>query len=152
MQLTLFTDYALRSLMYLSWHPERLCTAEEIATFFGISQDHINKVLQNLARKGYVRSRRGRHGGVILARSADAIRLGEVLRDFEHIALLDCLHMTDVCIIEATCRLRHVLGEGQRLMMEYFDQFTLAQVAGPADQGRAGEQALVPVRVRERKT
>ena len=53
MHLTLFTDYALRSLLYLTWHSGRTCTVEEVATFFHISADHVTKVMQHLARQGY---------------------------------------------------------------------------------------------------
>jgi Rrf2 family nitric oxide-sensitive transcriptional repressor len=129
--LTLFTDYALRSLLYLAWHPGRTCTVEEIAGYFRISADHVTKVMQQLARQGYIRSRRGRRGGAVLARTPEEIRLGDILRDFESIALLDCLRVENVCVIEAACRLKRVLAEGQRRMMEYFDQHTLRDLAGP---------------------
>jgi Rrf2 family nitric oxide-sensitive transcriptional repressor len=130
--LTLFTDYALRSLLYLTWHSDRTCTVDEIAGYFRISADHVTKVMQHLARQGYVFSRRGRHGGAVLARPPEEIRLGDLLRDFESIALLDCLKAENVCVIEATCRLKRVLAEGQQRMMDYFDEHTLRQLAGPA--------------------
>ncbi len=132
MHLTLFTDYALRSLLYLSWHADRPCTVDEVARYFRISADHVTKVMQHLARQGYVRSRRGRHGGAVLARPPEEIRLGDILRDFESIALLDCLKAEGVCVIEVSCRLKRVLAEGQRRMMAYFDEHTLRDLAGPA--------------------
>lgn len=131
MHLTLFTDYALRSLLYLSWHADRPCTVEEIARYFRISADHVTKVMQHLSRQGYIRSRRGRKGGAVLARAPEEIRLGEILRDFEQINLLDCLEVEGVCVIERSCRLKRVLAEGQRRMMEFFDQHTLHDLAGP---------------------
>jgi len=130
--LTLFTDYALRSLLYLTWHSGRTCTVEEVATFFHISADHVTKVMQHLARQGYVRSRRGRRGGAVLARPPEEIRLGDILRDFESVALLDCLKVENVCVIERACRLKRVLAEGQRRLLEYFDEHTLRDLAGPA--------------------
>jgi len=94
--LTLFTDYALRSLLYLTWHAGRPCTVDEVAGYFRISADHVTKVMQHLARQGYVRSRRGRRGGAVLARAAEEIRLGD-------------------WIVERTCPHRHadlaVFGE-----------------------------------------
>ena len=132
MHLTLFTDYALRSLLYLTWHADRPCTVDQIASYFHISADHVTKVMQHLARQGYIRSRRGRHGGAVLAQPPEAIRLGDILRDFESIALLDCLKVENVCVIEVGCRLKRVLAEGQRRMMEYFDEHTLRDLAGPA--------------------
>ena len=131
MHLTLFTDYALRSLLYLTWHSGRTCTVEEVATFFHISADHVTKVMQHLARQGYVRSRRGRRGGAVLARPPEEIRLGDILRDFESMALLDCLKAENVCVIERACRLKRVLAEGQRRLLEYFDEHTLRDLAGP---------------------
>jgi Rrf2 family nitric oxide-sensitive transcriptional repressor len=130
--LTLFTDYALRSLLYLSWHDDHPCTVEEVARYFRISADHVTKVMQHLARKGYIRSRRGRRGGAVLARAPEEIRLGDILRDFEQIALLECLQAEGVCVIERVCRLKRVLAEGQRRMMAYFDEHTLRDLAGPA--------------------
>ncbi|MFN4258588.1 MAG: RrF2 family transcriptional regulator [Gemmataceae bacterium] len=141
MHLTLFTDYALRSLMYLTWHQGRLSTSEEIARFFEISQDHVVKVIQQLARKGYVRSRRGRHGGVRLAKSPETIRLGDIIRDLEQISLLECLNSRGVCVIEGNCKLQGILREGQRRMMNYLDEFTLADFAG--SQPEAAD--LVPI-------
>jgi Rrf2 family nitric oxide-sensitive transcriptional repressor len=129
--LTLFTDYALRSLLYLTWHAGRNCTVEEIARYFRISADHVTKVMQHLARQGYVRSTRGRHGGAVLARPPEEVRLGAILRDFESVALLDCLRAENVCVIEVSCRLKRVLAEGQRRMMAYFDEQTLRDLAGP---------------------
>ena len=132
MHLTLFTDFALRSLLYLTWRADRTCTVEEIAGYFRISADHVTKVMQHLARQGYVRSRRGRRGGAVLARPAEQIRLGDIVRDFESVALLDCLKAENVCVIERVCRLKRVLAEGQRRMLEYFDEHTLRDLAGPA--------------------
>ncbi len=137
MHLTLFTDYALRSLLYLTWNSGRQCTVEEIARYFAISADHVTKVMQHLARQGYVRSRRGRNGGAMLARLPEDIRLGEVLCDFEQIALLDCLRVTNVCVIEETCRLKGILAEGQRRMMDYFNEHTLRDLAGRETKSRA---------------
>lgn len=131
MHLTLFTDYALRSLMYLSAHGDGPCTVEEIAGYFKISADHVTKVMQHLARRGYVRSRRGRNGGAMLARSPDEIRLGDVLRDFEEISLLNCMHTDKVCTIGRDCLVKQVLAEGQRRMMAFYDEHSLQDLASP---------------------
>ncbi|HZT80630.1 MAG TPA: Rrf2 family transcriptional regulator [Gemmataceae bacterium] len=149
MHLTLFTDYALRSLLYLAWHPDRTCTVDDIAGYFGISADHVTKVMQHLSRKGYVRSKRGRHGGAVLARPPEDIRLGDVIRDFEHVALLDCLVAEGVCVIEATCRLKEVLAEGQRRMMAYFDEHTLRDLLVPVSRRKEadGRRTALPLDV-----
>ncbi|MEQ9208527.1 MAG: Rrf2 family transcriptional regulator, partial [Pseudomonadales bacterium] len=63
MKLTAFTDYSLRALMYLAVHPERLCTAKEIAETFQISQNHMVKVAYQLSKLGYVETQKGKNGG-----------------------------------------------------------------------------------------
>jgi Rrf2 family nitric oxide-sensitive transcriptional repressor len=131
LKLNLFTDYAIRSLMYLTWHRHRTVTAEEIARYYGISRDHIVKVIQELSRRGYVQARRGRGGGSVLAREPGDITVSEVITTFEGApALLDCLRTTNVCAIENDCRLKVVLAEGQRRMFEYLETVTLGDIAG----------------------
>lgn len=131
MKFNLFTDYALRSLMYLCWHPGRTVTAEEISKFFGISHDHIVKVIQELSRQGFVQARRGRGGGSILARDPKSISVSEVINTFEGPpALLECIRSSNVCAIENGCRLKGVLAEAQRRMMEYLETVTVDQIAG----------------------
>lgn len=131
MKFNLFTDYALRSLMYLCWNRGRTVTAEEISDFYGISRDHVVKVIQELSRQGYVQARRGRGGGSILARDPKSVAVGEVISTFEGPpALLECLRSTEVCVIERGCRLRSTLAEAQRRMMNYLDGVTLEDIAG----------------------
>lgn len=83
MKLKLFTDYALHALIYLAEHPDRTVTALEIAQHYGLSRDHVVKVVQELQRHGFVTARRGRGGGSVLARSAAEISLLEVINTFE---------------------------------------------------------------------
>ena len=131
MKLNLFTDYALRSLMYLSWHRNRTVTAEEIARFYGISRDHIVKVIQELSRHGYVQARRGRGGGSVLARDPRSITVCDVITTFEGApALLDCLRNSNVCAIERTCRLKQTLSEAQSRMFDYLDTVSVEDIAG----------------------
>lgn len=132
MKFNLFTDYALRSLMYLCWNRGRPVTAEEISTYYSISRDHIVKVIQELSRQGYVQARRGRGGGSVLARDPRMITIYEVVSTFEGPpALLDCLRAENVCAIENHCGLKRALSEAQRRMMDYLATVTIEQVAGP---------------------
>ena len=70
MRLTRYTDYAVRVLMYLAVHPDRLCSIGEIAGAYAISRNHLMKIVNVLANAGYVASERGRSGGIRLARPA----------------------------------------------------------------------------------
>ncbi len=128
MRLSLQTDYALRTLMYLATVPDR-ATAADVATLFGISGHHVAKVVQQLARLGFVRSQRGRGGGISLARPAGDIRVGEVIAAFEgNMHLLECVGTDGVCVIESFCKLKRVLADAEDLQMNYLDGITLADV------------------------
>lgn len=128
MRLALQTDYALRTLMFLAWRGER-ATIVQVAEFYGISQTHVAKIVNQLARQRYVRSIRGLGGGLELARKPEEIRIGEVIRSFEGaMHLLECVGTLDVCAIQNFCKLRGVLAEAERLQMEYLDSVTLADV------------------------
>jgi Rrf2 family nitric oxide-sensitive transcriptional repressor len=128
MTLALQTDYALRTLMYLAASRGRV-TVGEVAAFFGISRPHVAKVVNQLARLGFVRSIRGAGGGIELTRSPDEIRVGQVVAAFEgNLHLLDCVAITGVCAIESFCKLKKVLSEAERIQREYLDSITLADV------------------------
>ncbi|MCG6154597.1 RrF2 family transcriptional regulator [Rubinisphaera margarita] len=129
MQFTMQTDFALRTLMYLATRTERAKVAD-VAELFGISVHHVAKVVNLLARYGYVRSIRGIGGGIELASLPEEIRLGEVVERFEgDLHLLDCISRDEVCIIQSFCRLKGILAEAERIQLEYLNSVTLADVA-----------------------
>src|SRR5262245_12639301 len=131
MRLGLHTDYALRTLIYLAGRPGRASVAE-VATFYVISKDHVAKVVQSLARHGYVRSIRGAGGGIELARQPEQIRIGEVIREFEgNLHLLECVGVENVCVIQPGCKLRRVLAEAERLQSEYLNGVRLSDIVRP---------------------
>ena len=128
MQLTLQTDYALRTLMYLAVRGERVKIAE-VADFYGISAAHVARVVNQLSRLGFVRSTRGTGGGIELGRRPEQIRIGEVVIAFEgNLHLLDCVGTENVCAIQHFCKLLGVLAEAERIQIEYLNSVTLADV------------------------
>ena len=128
MRLSLQTDYALRTLMYLAATPER-ATVKDIAEYFRISADHLAKVAGQLNRLGYIRAVRGLGGGLELARAPAVITVGEVVAAFEgNVHLLECVGQQGVCVIESFCKLRGVLAEAERVQAEYLQSVTLADV------------------------
>jgi Rrf2 family transcriptional regulator, nitric oxide-sensitive transcriptional repressor len=135
MRMALHTDFALRTLLYLGAKSGR-STAGEIATFYGISANHLAKVVHQLGRLGYVRNLRGPGGGIELARDAGEITVGGVLRAFEgrDVHLLECLDTPGVCVIQPGCNLRRALAEAERRQLEYLDGVTLAALL-PAERG-----------------
>jgi Rrf2 family nitric oxide-sensitive transcriptional repressor len=128
MRLSLSTDYALRTLMYLASAAER-ATVEQVADFYRISYDHVAKAVSQLVRLGYVRSIRGIGGGIELGRRPEDISVGEVVAAFEgNLNLLECVGREGVCIIESFCKLKRVLAEAERVQVEYLNGITLQDV------------------------
>lgn len=129
MQLTQYTDYSLRVLIYLSLiAPEELGTISDIAGFYGISRNHLVKVVHNLANKGFIHTIRGKHGGMRLARPASKIAIGEVVRLTEsNFDIAECFNKTtNNCVITPVCALKSILGEARSLFLQELDRHTIA--------------------------
>jgi len=128
MQLTLFSDYSLRILLYLTAHRGRRVTLPEISTAYGISQNHLVKVVQRLIEEGWVESVRGRGGGLSLAREPSEINIATVVRVTEpHMNLVECFDArTNTCPIDPACGLKKVLQRAQQAFMAELEQHTLA--------------------------
>jgi Rrf2 family nitric oxide-sensitive transcriptional repressor len=131
MQLTLFSDYALRIALYLGAHPERRCSVEEISRAYGISRAHLVKVVQRLTELGLVGSTRGRGGGLHLARAPEDINLGALVRATEpHFDLVECFDgETNTCPIAPACGLKGTLLRAQRAFLAVLDAQTLADIS-----------------------
>ena len=142
MRLTTHTDYALRTLMYLGATGDR-ATIADIARLYGVSANHIAKVVNQLARLGYVRSVRGIGGGVELACNPSSVTVGEIVEALEgNMHLLDCVATEDVCSIQSFCSLKGVLAEAERVQLDYLNTVALADVIpGRRQLSRVGLQA-----------
>lgn len=107
MQITRYTDYSLRVLIYLAIHPDQLCTIQNIADSYGISKNHLMKIVQELNLKGYVTAVRGKNGGVTLNKMPNEINVGTLVRIMEHDSkLLECFSENNHCVISPSCRLK----------------------------------------------
>ncbi len=128
MRLTSFTDYGLRALMRLAGEPGRLFTTEEIAREFGISRNHLTKIVRELAAAGVVATQKGARGGFRLARQADEISLGEVVRRLESDqALVECFRADGgACVLTPGCRFRVRLSAAREAFLRELDRSTLA--------------------------
>ncbi len=136
MRLTLHTDYAFRILVYLcvtedAGGPQGLPTASEIASGYGISKNHLQKVIQKLAKAGILKATRGRGGGLALARKRADIGLGEVVRLTEpDLFLVECLDPpTNTCPILGPCTLTGILRNAADVFLQHLDLYTLADLA-----------------------
>ncbi len=130
MRLTTFSDYTLRVLMYLALNDTRLATIPEIAAAYDISQNHLMKVVHQLALAGVIESVRGKGGGIRLARAPEAIRIGEIVRSTEGEApIVECLSDDPhACRITGACKLTRVLVDAFDALYESLDRYTLADL------------------------
>ncbi len=128
--------------MYLATVAQR-STVKQVAELYGVSSNHLAKVVNQLARLGYIRSVRGIGGGIELAKHPSKIRLGEVIEAFEgNLHLLDCVATDNVCSIQSFCKLKGALAEAERVQLDYLNSITLADVAPTRRQfGRTRQQA-----------
>lgn len=125
MRLTRYTDYAMRLLIHLAVHDGKLCSISEISGAYAISQNHLMKVAHDLGRAGYVQAVRGRAGGLSLARPADKINVGEIVRHTEEgFDLVDCPN----CPIAPACGLSVALAKALAAFMVVLDGYTLADL------------------------
>jgi Rrf2 family nitric oxide-sensitive transcriptional repressor len=127
MQLTRFTDYALRALIFVGRHDGRICTMGEVAAYFRISQEHMRKVIHKLAKLGYLDSRRGKGGGVVLGTNPEQIRIGDVvLATEEDLSIVDCDAID--CVLSPGCSLKGALDRGSRAFIAALNEVTLADL------------------------
>ena len=131
MRLSLQTDYALRTLMFLGSHDGHHSIAE-IAGKYRISKNHLMKVAQRLVAEGFVSSLRGRSGGLMLSKPAAAINIGHVVRTFEDMgAFVECFDAAGGgCIVTPVCGLRQILSGSVEAFLGHLDGFTLADLVG----------------------
>ncbi|WP_327753677.1 Rrf2 family transcriptional regulator [Sphingobium sp. SJ10-10] len=126
MKLTLFTDYSIRTLLYLASRNKRLCSIAEIANAYRISQNHLMKVVNDLARAGYIESVRGRGGGIRLGKPPEEINIGILIRHTEEgLDLVDC----GSCVIAPACGMTGVLKEALSAFLAVLDRYTLSDLA-----------------------
>ena len=154
MRLTNYSDYALRTLMYLAVIPdsERLATISDVADSYQISKSHLTKVIHQLAQLGYIDSIRGKNGGIRLAIPANDINLGALLRQTEpDFNVVPCLNITDAqtsskpantiplkpaapCAITPACHLKSLFAEATHAFLDVMDKYTLGDIIHNEDE------------------
>lgn len=134
MRLTRYTDYALRVLTYLGLKdPAELITIKEIASRYGISENHLMKVVNRLAQNGLIETVRGRHGGMRLSSAPSDINIGRVVRSCEDdMRLVECFdEAANTCPIAPVCVLPSVLDEALGAFFGVLDRYTLEDLLVP---------------------
>jgi Rrf2 family nitric oxide-sensitive transcriptional repressor len=132
MRLSTYTDYTLRTLMYLAVSPDPLATIAGIAAAWRIPETHLMKIVHQLGRAGDIETIRGRNGGLRLGRSPASINIGAVVRRTEaDMALVACFDGTSTCVINEACVLQSVLHEALAAFLAVLDRYTLADLVAP---------------------
>lgn len=127
MQLTSFTDYGLRALIYMAALPsDKMTNISEVTEVFSVSRNHMVKIINQLSRAGLVAAVRGKNGGIRLGQPAENIRIGDVVRLLEPLTLVNCSH--EFCHITPACRLKQVLHQGVQNFLSALDNYTLADM------------------------
>ncbi|KTC79114.1 Rrf2 family transcriptional regulator [Legionella cherrii] len=129
MQLTQFTDYSLRALIYIGLSKDS-CTIKDITEAYGISINHMIKIIHNLAKLGLIKTIRGKNGGILMATQPEAINLGQLVFQLEpHFDLVPCFNKEKAnCCIAPVCKLKGILHEAQAAFMKTLERYTLADV------------------------
>jgi len=144
MQLTLYTDYSLRVLVYLGLKDEGLSTITEISDNYGISRNHLVKVVHNLSNNGFIHTMRGKGGGMRLAFSPEGINIGTVVRATENnFNIVECFDLENSdCPITPVCALKGALKEASRNFLSVLDSYTLADVLVNRDELAASFKSI----------
>jgi Rrf2 family transcriptional regulator, nitric oxide-sensitive transcriptional repressor len=132
MHLTIHTDYSLRVLIYLGVNRDGLATIDKISESYGISRNHLTKVVHNLARLGWIRTIRGRTGGMELNHAPEDINIGAVVRQTEpNFHIVGCFDPSKPsCVIAPACSLKHVLYKAKEGFLQVLDGYTLSDLIG----------------------
>ncbi len=127
MQLSRFTDYSVRVLIYAAMYPERLVTLHEMSDFYDISLAHLRKVVHQLGKLGYLKTARGKGGGLRLQRPAKEINVGKVVAECEgRTHLIDCVALD--CVVLPACGLPGVLKRAQQAFYAELEKYSLDDV------------------------
>ncbi len=130
MRLTAYTDYTLRTLMFLGLHEDKLVTINDIAELHAISKNHLMKVVHQLGLSGMVDTVRGRNGGLRLKLAPEAINIGDVVRQTEtDFYMAECFNRDgNTCAYSPACHLKTVLGTATAAYLAVLDGVTLADL------------------------
>ena len=143
MKLSLFSDYSLRVLMFAALKGEAF-QVDDVSAAYGISRNHLAKVIHTLARLGYLETRRGRRGGIQLARPAGEIQLGKVVRQTEdQPVIVECFDATtNTCPISGSCLLKGALAEAMNAFYATLDRHTLQELVSGAQKAQMSRALL----------
>jgi Rrf2 family transcriptional regulator, nitric oxide-sensitive transcriptional repressor len=129
MQVTRYTDYAIRVLIYLAVNQQGLATIADIAKSYNISRNHLMKIVQELNAEGFLLATRGKNGGIKLLSAPSDINIGKLVRHLEgHSKLVECFGENNQCVITPSCQLQKILSDAVENFYKTLDQYSLADL------------------------
>lgn len=130
MNLSKFSDYSFRTLIYLAKNQDKLCTVEEVADYLKISEHHLKKIVQRLGKTEYIRSSKGRNGGLKLGLNPKDINLGSILRITEdNLTLVECFSDDKcTCNLTGVCKLKIVFDNSLNSFINELSKYTLEDI------------------------
>ncbi len=136
MELSQFTDYSLRVLIYVAVESEQRSSIKEIASAYDISQNHLVKVVHHLSKQGFLDTFRGRGGGIALARAPETISVGEVVRKSEKLDLVECFSAKsrNCCCLAGHCELQIALTRAKNAFLAELDKVSLSDLTTKREQ------------------
>ncbi|MGB0372554.1 MAG: Rrf2 family transcriptional regulator [Opitutales bacterium] len=128
MELTAFTDYSLRLLIYLGREPEKLASIDMVAEYYGVSRHHIAKIVNRLSELGYIETIRGKNGGIKMKKTPEEINVGTlVLQTEPHFNIVECFDSkTNTCNLNNCCALKGILAQARNAFIKTLRAYTLA--------------------------
>jgi Rrf2 family nitric oxide-sensitive transcriptional repressor len=148
MELTQFTDYSLRVMIFLGRTENRISTIREIADYYQISENHLMKIIPHLSRKGFIQSIRGKGGGIRLSKPPGVIKIGKLVRETEEtLEVVECFKPgKSTCALLPGCNLKTVLHQAMQSFLGTLDQYTLSDLLGQPDKKSKRKNARLGVR------
>ena len=131
MRLNLKTDYALRILIHAAKNENRLITSSEVSENYNITQANVTQIVNILKKKAYVEVKRGRYGGgFTLAKAADHMRIGDIIKDLEpDMNIVQCFNdEKNTCPIVDHCKLVGFMYSGLTAFIEKMNEKTIADI------------------------
>jgi Rrf2 family nitric oxide-sensitive transcriptional repressor len=126
MTLSKFSDYSFRILIYLGNNQEKLITIEELSEILNLSTHHLKKIINKLANYGYIKSLKGRGGGIKLGMSPSEINLGKLLEITEdNLSVVECFSKNNTCNITKVCKLKPIIKKALNSFVSEFYNYTL---------------------------
>ncbi len=144
MNITRFTDYSLRVLIYLALQGQESITIKDVADRYGISKNHLMKVVQELSAKGYLNATRGKKGGIRLSQDPKQINIGKLVRMIEQDStLVECFGADNRCVIAPACQLKRMFAEAMDSFFQCLEQYTLADLIAGTNRKRLQQLLIV---------